>query len=81
MVFAKTTGKTNSVDEQFYFMHGFLFNGLKPIDELVTEGKIVIDFCIDQILDSTKSPHDRGPHIRMPKKHLASAYNEVKVIL
>jgi len=81
LVIAETKGTTNSKDEQFHYIQGFLFNGLKPINELVRQGKIVIDFCIDQALNSDKGPHDRGPHIRIPKTQLASAYNEVKVIL
>jgi len=81
LVIAETQGKTNSKDEKFHYIDGFLFNGLKPINELVNTGKIVIDFCIDQELNSTKGPHDRGPHVRIPKKQLKSAYQEVRVIL
>lgn len=81
LVIAETIGTTNSKDEQFHYTQGFLFNRLKPINELVTQGKIVIDFCIDQAVNGTRGPHDRGPHIRIPKRQLANAYDEVKLIL
>jgi hypothetical protein len=81
LIIANTIGKTGSNEEQFHYIRGILYSGLKPINELVNDGKIVIDFCIDQELRGAKGPHDRGPHIRIPKKQLASAYNEMKVIL
>jgi hypothetical protein len=81
LVFADTTGKVNSKDEKFHYVQGFLFNSLKPISDLVNNGQIVIDFCIDRDINSNRGPHDRGPHIRMPRRELANAYNEVKQIL
>ncbi len=81
LVLANTTGGTSKKEEQFHYIRGLLLNGLKPINELVDKGNIVIDFCIDQVLGSSKVPHDRGPHIRIPKTQLANSYREVKVIL
>ena len=61
------------------------YDGLKPLKDLIDNDIIVIDFCIDQPLASdgtpTASPHDRGPHIRVPVSKLAQAYNRVIQIL
>ena len=81
LVFADTIGMTNAEDEKFHYTKAILLNGLKPINELVNTGKIVIDFCIDQVVGGKKGPHDRGPHIRMPKTAFVSAYSDVKIIL
>jgi hypothetical protein len=81
LVFAETIGKTGAKDEQFHYFQAYLLKDIRPINELVNEGKIVIDFCIDQKLGDTVGPHDRGPHIRIPKSKLFEAFNEVKQIL
>lgn len=81
LVFAQTKGKANSNDEQFYYVAAYLLKGLRDINELITEGSIVIDFCIDQKVGDTRQPHDRGPHIRIPKTKLFKAYKSVTQIM
>ena len=81
LVVAVADGKINTIGERFHYVSGYLYNDLRPMNDLVGEGKIVIDFCIDQQLDGIKGPHDRGPHIRIPRRQLESAYHQVKVIL
>jgi len=81
LVKAETKGRTLAKDEQFHFVEAYLLDELKNMDELVDTGVIVIDFCIDQPINSTKGPHDRGPHIRIPKSKLLYAYKDVKRIL
>lgn len=81
LAIAETKGQTGSRDETFHYVEAYLLNGLKKINELVKSGAIVIDFCIDQTVGGTKSPHDRGPHIRMPKRKIFSSYQEVKRLL
>lgn len=82
---AETTGNTNATDETFHFTQAFLLEGLRPINELVKEKIVVVDFCIDQpiLADGTplKYPHDRGPHIRIAKAKLKKAYETVEQIL
>lgn len=81
LVKAETKGRTLAKDEQFLFVEAYLLDELKNMDELVDSGVIVIDFCIDQPINSNKGPHDRGPHIRIPKSKLLYAYKDVKKIL
>lgn len=81
LVIAETWGKTLARDEQFHFIEAYLLDELKNMDELVESGVIVIDFCIDQPVGSTRGPHDRGPHIRIPKSKLLKGYRDVRRIL
>lgn len=81
LVVAETIGKTGSKEEQFHYIRGILYTGLKPINYLVNNGKIVIDFCIDKEVNDPNQPHDRGPHIRIPKTQLSTSFDSVQVIL
>lgn len=81
LVIADTIGKTGARDEQIHYVKAYLLKGLRPVNELVNEGKIVIDFCIDQKVGDNIGPHDRGPHIRIPKSKLLTAYDVVRQIL
>jgi hypothetical protein len=81
LVIAETWGKTLARDEQFHFIEAYLLDELKNMDELVESGVIVIDFCIDQPIGSTRGPHDRGPHIRISKSKLFKGYRDVRKIL
>jgi len=81
LVMAETLGKTLARDEQFHYIKAYLLDELRNMDELVGNGVIVIDFCIDQPVGSTKGPHDRGPHIRIPKSKLLKGYRDVRRIL
>jgi len=81
LVMAETKGRTLAKDERFHFVEAYLLDELKNMDDLVDSGVIVIDFCIDQPINSTKGPHDRGPHIRIPKIKLLFAYRNVRKIL
>ncbi|MGA2915344.1 MAG: MvaI/BcnI family restriction endonuclease [Sedimentisphaerales bacterium] len=81
LVFAETKGATASRDELFHFTIAHFIQNLKPLSTLVSSNIIVIDFCIDKQVDSSKSPHDRGPHIRIPKSKLFMAYEFNEKIL
>lgn len=81
LALAETQGSLNSKDESFHYVKAFIVDGLKNLSNLVNGGTIVIDFCIDQPLNSNKRPHDRGPHIRIPMTKLANAYNNVTPLL
>jgi hypothetical protein len=81
LVFAETKGKTASKEELFHFTNAHLIQNLKPLSLLVSSKAIVIDFCIDKQADSDVSPHDRGPHIRMPRSKLFIAYEFNEQIL
>ena len=65
----------------FHYVEGYVLDKIRPLNDLITDGIIVVDFCIDQPADFSKSPHDRGPHIRVPKSKLNRAYEEIKRIL
>lgn len=79
---AETQGLANSKHEKFHFVKAFFCEGLKDLSDLITEGTIVIDLCIDQLVDDKhlplKRPHDRGPHIRIQKSKLLHAYKSKK---
>lgn len=81
LVYAETRGNTGSSDEEFHYVRAYLLNGLKDINDLLLNGNIVIDFCIDQKVGDRKGPHDRGPHIRMPKSRITQSYEEIKIAL
>lgn len=81
LVLADTRGATASRDEQFHYVKAYLLKGLRPLNELVQSGVLVIDFCIDQEVNSQRGPHDRGPHIRIYKRNILTAYNDTRVIL
>jgi hypothetical protein len=81
LVFAETKGVTASKDEQFHFTDAYFLQNLKPLPTLVSSNIVVIDFCIDKPVDSNRSPHDRGPHIRIPKSKLFEAYEFTEKIL
>jgi len=81
LVLAETRGKTASRDELFHFTDAYLIQNLKPLSALVSSNIIVIDFCIDKRVDSNRLPHDRGPHIRIPKSKIFDAYEFNEKIL
>lgn len=81
LVFAETKGTTASREELFHFTRAHLIQNLKPLSTLVSSNIVVIDFCIDKQVDSNKSPHDREPHIRIPKSKLFMAYEFNEKIL
>jgi hypothetical protein len=81
LVFAETRGATASRDELFHYISAHFLQNLKPLSTLVSSNIIVIDFCIDKQVGSVKSPHDRGPHIRIPKSKLFEAYKFTEKIL
>ncbi len=81
LVEAETEGKTNSADETFHYVRAYLLNELKPLQDLITNGVITIEFAIDQPLDGSKGAHDRGPHIRSQKNKIILAYKELIPIL
>lgn len=81
LVLADTRGNVNTLDESFHYNEAYLLNKLKDINSLISDGVVVVDFCIDQIVDSPRVPHDRGPHIRVPKSKLKLAYQNIEKIM
>ena len=81
IVFAETTGKVNTLEERFHFKEAYRCEGFKDLTELVNDGVIFLDLCIDQVVGDTKVPHDRGPHIRIRKSKLSEAYRIYEKIL
>ena len=81
LVYANAEGRTNARDERFHFIEAWLLKGIKSVADLIDSGVIVVDLCIDKPVDSTKAPHDRGPHIRIPKSKLSLAYKHVEQIM
>ena len=81
MVFATTEGATNSRSEKFHYNEAFLLKDILDIGTLISSGIVVLDLCIDQVLGGKKAPHDRGPHIRVPKSKLFKAYKTVIPLL
>lgn len=77
LALAKTRGVANSNGEEFHYVKADIYDGLKNLSTLVNEGTIVIDFCIDQAVGGSRGPHDRGPHIRIPKSKLSLAYDTI----
>jgi hypothetical protein len=82
LVTAQTQGKANTADEKFHYVEAKLMKGLKNLTELINNSIVVIEFSVDQHVDDngiaiSKRPHDRGPHIRIPKGKIKKAYNEV----
>lgn len=80
LAIAETKGAVGSRNEQFHFLRASLLIGLKELSTLIDAQAVVIDFCIDQVVGEAKGPHDRGPHIRIPKSKLRFAYTEIKPI-
>lgn len=74
---AETEGTTNSANETFHYVELWLMQGLRSLDSLIRNGVIKMDLCIDQPIDGTRPPHDRGPHIRIPKSQFKNAYESV----
>lgn len=81
LVEAKTVGKTGSEEERFHYTRAYLLEGLRSLVDLIQEGILVIDFCIDQKVGDSRGPHDRGPHIRIPRKKLETAYGKTTRII
>ncbi|MCB0407890.1 MAG: hypothetical protein KDD34_06775 [Bdellovibrionales bacterium] len=80
LVLAQTEGTTNSRNEKFYFYEAFLMKDILDIGHLITQGFLVLDLCIDQVVNSHKAPHDRGPHIRISKSKILQSFKQVKKI-
>ena len=78
LVLAETEGKANSKDERFHYKHAYILSNPKSIYESITAGAVVLEFCIDQPIDKSKAPHDRGPHIRIPVKKLNTLFETVE---
>jgi hypothetical protein len=81
LVYAETEGKTGTAYEKFHYVEANLFKDLKDLGQMVKTGVIVIDFCIDQKVGDSKGPHDRGPHIRIPKSKLHLGYEFIEKLL
>lgn len=85
LVTADTKGKTKAKDEEFHYKEALLLHKLKPLKELIEAGIIVIEFSIDQEISAdgsgVKSPHDRGPHIRVAKRYLKKTYKRIIKII
>lgn len=81
LVVADSRGAANSREEVFHYNEAYLLENLKNLSELIKSGIIVMDLCIDQTIDDTRSPHDRGPHIRIPKSKILIGYESISKIL
>ncbi|KIU10063.1 hypothetical protein SC09_Contig28orf00229 [Bacillus subtilis] len=81
LVFADTEGKPNARDEKFHFVEGYLYKNMNSLNNLVNDGYLVMDLCIDQPVDGSKTMHDRGPHWRISTKQLPKLYKEVHQLL
>ncbi len=83
LAMAETVGKANSKEEQFHFVKAYILSSPKNIYEAISEGAVVMELCIDQPVAEfgIKSPHDRGPHIRIPIKKLDKLFGSVERIL
>ena len=81
MCFAETQGTHNTTGERFHFVEAYRLEGFKDITELVNNGSVFLDLCIDQELGSSKGPHDRGPHVRVRKSKLKNAFKVYEKIL
>lgn len=81
LAFAETEGSVNSRDEKFHYIKAYLLEGTKSLAEAISIGAVVMDLCIDQPADGSKSLHDRGPHIRIPIKKLNYLFDTVEEIL
>jgi hypothetical protein len=81
LAFADTIGTVNTLEEKFHFVKGYLLYNINHFADLINDGIIVIDLCVDQDLDSKKGPHDRGPHMRIPVSKLNKLYRNIEVLL
>ena len=83
LALAETRGTANSKDEEFHFVKAYILSSPKNIYEAISAGAVVMDLCIDQPAEDfgKKSPHDRGPHIRIPIKKLNTLFGSVEQIL
>lgn len=81
LVFADTIGGTNSKDEQFHYIKAYLLDSVTSISDAICNGAVVMELCIDQPADGSRSPHDRGPHIRIPISQLHLLFKTVEQIL
>lgn len=81
LAFAETKGKTNTINEEFHYVRAYLLEGNKGIAQAIQNGAVVMDLCVDQPADGSKSLHDRGPHIRIPVRKLEMLFDKVEQIL
>lgn len=81
LAFAETRGATNSKDERFHYISAYLLSDAKSLARAIDCGAVVMDLCIDQPADGSRSAHDRGPHIRIPVKKLSSLFGSIEQIL
>ena len=81
LALAETKGNANSKDEEFHFIRAYILSAPNNINEAMSAGAVVMEFCIDQPADRSKAPHDRGPHIRIPVKKLNTIFCSVEQIL
>lgn len=81
LAFAETEGSTNSPNEHFHYIKAYLLSNPCNLSQAIKAGAVVMDLCIDQPADGSKSPHDRGPHIRIPIKKLEYLFENVEELL
>ena len=80
LVYAETEGKPLSKDEKFHYIKAYILSKPKSIEEAIRNGHVAMDFCIDQPVDGSKAPHDRGPHIRINFDKLGELFGEIEEI-
>lgn len=81
LAFADTQGTVNSKEEKFHFVEAYIMSGINDITSLINDGILVMDLCVDQALNSSKGPHDRGPHLRIPVSKLNKLYRNIERLL
>jgi hypothetical protein len=80
---AETRGTTNSKNEEFHFVEAYILSSPKNLYDAIESGAVVMELCIDQPASDfrKKTPHDRGPHIRIPVKKLNSLFDSIEKIM
>ena len=81
LAFAETIGQRNSEEECFHYVRAYILGSTRNIYKAISEGAVVMDLCIDQPADGSKSAHDRGPHIRIPIRKLDALFDAVEQVL
>ncbi|QOS98918.1 hypothetical protein JNUCC42_21295 [Brevibacterium sp. JNUCC-42] len=81
LAFANTLGTSNSSNEQFHFVEAYMLTETNDITALINDGILVMDLCVDQVYNSSRGPHDRGPHLRIPVSKLNKLYKNIERLL
>lgn len=85
LVYAKTTGKQNTVDEKFHYVEANLLSGLsmKKFISAIENGKLKIDTRIgaDKTGKRIGAYHDHGAGMRINKKDFLELFDEYSTLI